>query len=165
MSAFDLEGKVGIVTGGGSAIGLAIAETLAAAGARAVVFDVDHATASESVALALAVDVSEEAAVADAFGVADERFGRLDFLVNNAGIDIETVPSPEWLADPFDRTIEVDVKGVYHCMRHAIARMRRQQSGSIVNIGTEGRSPSRGRPVLPVVKLLPEPSVLGFITT
>jgi NAD(P)-dependent dehydrogenase (short-subunit alcohol dehydrogenase family) len=136
MTGLGLDGKVGVVTGGASGIGLAIVETLLNEGATVVVFDLSPATAPESVALALDVDVSDEPAVAAAFRVVDDRFERLDFLVNNAGIDIETVPSPEWLADPLDRTIEVDVKGVYHCMRHAITRMRREGSGAIVNIGS-----------------------------
>jgi NAD(P)-dependent dehydrogenase (short-subunit alcohol dehydrogenase family) len=136
MTGWGLDGKVGIVTGGASGIGLSIAETLAREGASVVVFDLSPASAPESAALSLEVDVSDESAVAAAFRAVDDRFDRLDFLVNNAGIDIETVPSPEWLADPLDRTIEVDLKGVYHCMRHAISRMRRHKSGSIVNIGS-----------------------------
>jgi NAD(P)-dependent dehydrogenase (short-subunit alcohol dehydrogenase family) len=136
MSGWQLEGKVGIVTGGGSGIGLAIVETLVREGATVVVFDVKPDTAPQSAALALAVDVADEPQVAAAFRAFDERFERLDFLVNNAGIDIETVPSEEWLSEPFDRTVDVDVKGVFHCMRHAISRMRPRNGGSIVNIGS-----------------------------
>jgi NAD(P)-dependent dehydrogenase (short-subunit alcohol dehydrogenase family) len=136
MTGFGLDGAVGVVTGGASGIGLAIVETLAREGATVVVFDLSPVAAPGPAALALEVDVADEPGVAAAFRAVDERFDRLDFLVNNAGIDIETVPSPEWLADPLDRTIEVDVKGVYHCMRHAITRMRRQGGGAIVNIGS-----------------------------
>lgn len=136
MTGFDLGGKVGIVTGGCNGIGRVIVETLANEGARVIAFDLATDNAPPAAALALPVDVSDESAVAAAFAQIDERFGRLDFCVNNAGIDIETVPSEEWLAAPLDKTIEVDLKGVYHCMRHAIARMRKQKSGSIVNIGS-----------------------------
>lgn len=136
MTGWELDGMVGIVTGGASGIGLAIVETLTREGASVVVFDLNASGAPEAAVLALQVDVSDEPAVAAAFAIVDERFERLDFLVNNAGIDIETVPSPEWLQGPLDRTIDVDVKGVYHCMRHALRRMRPQKNGSIVNIGS-----------------------------
>ena len=136
MKGFELTGKVGIVTGGCSGIGQVIVETLVAEGALVVVFDLTPEHAPAGAALALKVDVADEQAVSAAFSAIDEKFDRLDFLVNNAGIDIETVPSEEWLPDPLDKTIEVDLKGVYHCMRHAITRMRRQKSGSIVNIGS-----------------------------
>jgi NAD(P)-dependent dehydrogenase (short-subunit alcohol dehydrogenase family) len=136
MTGLGLDGKVGVVTGGASGIGLAIVETLVRDGATVVVFDLSPPVDGAPAPLAIQVDVADEPAVAEAFREFDQRFHRLDFLVNNAGIDIETVPSPEWLADPLDRTIEVDVKGVYHCMRHAITRMRRGGGGSIVNIGS-----------------------------
>jgi NAD(P)-dependent dehydrogenase (short-subunit alcohol dehydrogenase family) len=136
VSGWGLDGTVGVVTGGASGIGFAIVETLSREGATVVVFDLNPDAAPASAALTLGVDVSDEPAVAAAFRAVDERFGRLDFLVNNAGIDIETVPSVEWLADPLDRTLEVDVKGVYHCMRHAITLMRRNGRGSIVNMGS-----------------------------
>lgn len=136
MKGFDLAGRIGVVTGGSSGIGRAIVETLVAEGAQVVVFDLAPDAASAGSALALEVDVSDESAVATAFDTVEARFGRVDFLVNNAGIDIETTPSEEWLDGPLDKTIEVDVKGVYHCMRHAIMRMRRQKDGAIVNIGS-----------------------------
>ena len=140
MSGFDLSGKVGIVTGGSKGIGRAIVETLAREGASVIVLDIATDSVPDCAALSLNVDVSDEEAVAAAFAIIDGRFDRLDFLVNNAGIDIETVPSAEWLVDPLDRTIEVDLKGVYHCMRQAISRMRRRKAGSIVNIGSVASS-------------------------
>jgi NAD(P)-dependent dehydrogenase (short-subunit alcohol dehydrogenase family) len=136
MTGWGLEGKVGIVTGGASGIGRSIVQTLTAEGAAVVVFDLNPTTAPASAALAIEVDVSDEPAVAAAFVTFDQRFDRLDFLVNNAGIDIETVPSQEWQDGPLNRTIDVDIKGTYHCMRHAIARMRPRKAGSIVNLGS-----------------------------
>ena len=136
MTGWGREGKVGFVTGGASGIGLAIVETLTRQGATVGAYDLNPATAPESAALALEVDVSDEPAVVAAFAVVDERFEQLDFLVNDAGIDIETGPSLEWLTDPLNGTIEVDMKGVYHCMRHAISQMRQRESGSIVNLGS-----------------------------
>ncbi|WP_161566034.1 SDR family NAD(P)-dependent oxidoreductase [Caenibius tardaugens] len=136
MTGFQINGHVGVVTGGCSGIGRAIAETLIGEGAQVVVFDLSPDDAPTGTALALNVDVSDEQAVARAFATIEDRFGDLDFAVNNAGIDIETEPSEEWLAGPLDRTIDVDLKGVYHCMRHAIALMRPRKSGAIVNIGS-----------------------------
>lgn len=136
MRGFELSGRVGVVTGGASGIGRAIVEALAQEGASVVVFDLAPDTAPASAALSLAVDVSNDSAVAAAFAAVDDRFDRLDFLVNNAGVDIETAPSEEWLQAPLDKTVDVDLKGVYHCMRHAITRMRKHKSGSIVNIGS-----------------------------
>ena len=136
MKGFELTGKIGVVTGGCNGIGRAIVETLLEEGATVIAFDLAIHNPPTGAALALEVDVSDEAAVSAAFGSVDERFGRLDFCVNNAGIDIETEPFEEWLGGPLDKTIEVDIKGVYHCMRHAVARMRPLKSGSIVNIGS-----------------------------
>lgn len=148
MKGFELAGKVGVVTGGCSGIGKVIVETLVAEGASVVVFDLTPDDAPVGTTLALKVDVSDEQAVGEAFAALEARFGRLDFLVNNAGIDIETVPSEEWLAAPLDKTIEVDLKGVYHCMRHAITQMRQSKSGSIVNIGSVASTV--GTPTRPV---------------
>jgi NAD(P)-dependent dehydrogenase (short-subunit alcohol dehydrogenase family) len=136
VTGWGLGGSVGIVTGGASGIGRAIVEMLTGEGAVVAVFDLQPAGAPPSAALAIEVDVSDEAAVAAAFVAFDQRFDRLDFLVNNAGIDIETVPSEEWQDGPLQRTIDVDIKGTYHCMRHAIARMRPRSAGSIVNLGS-----------------------------
>jgi NAD(P)-dependent dehydrogenase (short-subunit alcohol dehydrogenase family) len=131
-----LSGRVGIVTGGASGIGFSIVETLTSEGAVVVVFDLKPATAPASAAFTVEVDVADEPAVAAAFEAFDERFDRLDFLVNNAGIDIETVPTQEWQDGPLDRTLDVDIKGTYHCMRHAISRMLPRSAGSIVNLGS-----------------------------
>jgi NAD(P)-dependent dehydrogenase (short-subunit alcohol dehydrogenase family) len=136
VTAWGLEGKVGIVTGGASGIGFAIVEALTNEGAVVVVFDLEPANAPTSAALAIEVDIADEPAVAAAYAAFDQRFERLDFLVNNAGIDIETVPSEEWQDGPLHRTLDVDIKGTYHCMRHAIARMRPRRAGSIVNLGS-----------------------------
>jgi NAD(P)-dependent dehydrogenase (short-subunit alcohol dehydrogenase family) len=100
VSGFEISGKVGIVTGGVQGIGRAIVETLASEGASVVVFDLNVEDAPACAALALSVDVSDEAAVSAVFEQVDAKFPRLDFLVNNACIDIETEPSEEWLAAP-----------------------------------------------------------------
>lgn len=136
MSGLDMRGRVGVVTGGSQGIGRACVEALAAQGARVVVFDLRPEDAPGVAAMVLKVDVADAAAVEAAFIQVVEKFGRLDFAVNNAGIDIETEPAQEWIAAPFAGTIGVNLGGVFHCMRQEIALMRRSGGGSIVNIGS-----------------------------
>ncbi len=136
MSGLDLGGRVGVVTGGSQGIGRACVEALAARGARVAVFDLRPEDAPDAAAMALEVNVADTAAVEAAFADVVERLGRLDFGVNNAGIDVETEPSEEWHAAPFGTTVDVNLGGVYHCMREEVAAMRRGGGGAIVNIGS-----------------------------
>jgi len=132
----EMTGKVGIVTGGSRGIGRACVELLVARGATVIVADRDpdpHFTASPH---AIALDVVDAKAVERAFAEVGAQFGQLDFAVNNAGVDAETVPSEEWLAEPLDATLDINLSGVFHCMRQEIALMRRSGGGSIVNIGS-----------------------------
>lgn len=136
MSGLDMKGKVGIVTGGSQGIGRACVEALAEQGAQVVVFDLAPESAPEAAALALKVNVADSASIDAAFKHVAEKFGRVDFLINNAGIDIETEPSDEWLSAPFGKTLDVNLAGAFHCMRKAVALMRKNGGGSIVNIGS-----------------------------
>lgn len=136
MSGLDMTGRVGVVTGGSQGIGRACVDALSAQGARVVVFDLRPEDAPAAAAMALAVDVADARAVELAFAQVVEQLGRLDFAVNNAGIDIETEPAEEWLAAPFAGTLAVNLGGVYHCMRQEVAWMRKNGGGSIVNIGS-----------------------------
>ena len=136
MSGLDMKGKVGIVTGGSQGIGRACVEALAEQGAQVVVFDLAPESAPEAAALALKVNVADSASIDAAFKQVTEKFGRVNFLINNAGIDIETEPSDEWLSAPFGKTLDVNLAGAFHCMRQAIALMRKNGGGSIVNIGS-----------------------------
>ena len=138
-----LEGKVAVVTGAGSGNGRAIAVAFAAEGARVVVADVDRAGAEESVGLlppgagrAVVGDVSRED---DARRLVDEAvaaFGRLDVLVNNAGIwahgTVETLSPELW-----DRLMAVNVRGVFLCSRFAVPHIARAGGGSIINIASQ----------------------------
>jgi NAD(P)-dependent dehydrogenase (short-subunit alcohol dehydrogenase family) len=136
MSGLDMKGKVGIVTGGSQGIGRACVEALAEQGAQVVVFDLAPESAPEAAALALKVNVADSASIDAAFKQVTEKFGRVNFLINNAGIDIETEPSDEWLSAPFGKTLDVNLAGAFHCMRKAVALMRKNGGGSIVNIGS-----------------------------
>ena len=133
--------KVALVTGAARGIGLAAAKRFLAEGWRVGLLDIDadnlkrtHAAlARPDSTLALACDVADATAVSAAFAALAERFGRLDVLVNNAGIAVfkpllETTPE-EW-----SRVLAVNLTGPFLCAQAAAALMREQGGGSIVNI-------------------------------
>jgi NAD(P)-dependent dehydrogenase (short-subunit alcohol dehydrogenase family) len=137
-----MQGKVGVVTGGGSGIGRATALALAREGGHVTVADIDgpggpgtveEIRAAGGAAEFVRCDVSSEADVsALVHGIAD-RHGRLDFAFNNAGVSasghrIDTLPEEEW-----DRVIDINLKGVWLCLKHELQVMRAQGSGAIVN--------------------------------
>jgi 2-keto-3-deoxy-L-fuconate dehydrogenase len=141
---FNLNGKVAVVTGGGSGIGRSISTLFGRQGAHVVVLDREGGAASETAAAitgtggsaeAVACDVSDAANVAAAFGTIVERARRLDILINNAGIahvgNIERTPEAD-----FDRLYRVNVKGVYLCSQAAVPVMVRQGGGVILNMAS-----------------------------
>jgi NAD(P)-dependent dehydrogenase (short-subunit alcohol dehydrogenase family) len=137
----ELAGKSGIVTGGARGIGEAIATAFAAAGARVAVFDQDGAGAKATAAtlgpeaLAFEVDVTDEDAVGAAVGEVADAYGRIDFLVNNAGVR-HTAPLADHPVDVWRRTIEINVVGTFICSQAAIRVMRGHGGGRILNLGS-----------------------------
>jgi NAD(P)-dependent dehydrogenase (short-subunit alcohol dehydrogenase family) len=149
-----LAGRVAFVTGGGSGLGRAIAEAFAREGARVAVFDLAAAAAKETAAalpggghLALAGDVSDSARVAEAFAEAFEAQGRLDVLVNNAGVDRTPGDGTDKLMSgesqllhmsdaAFARMLEIHLHGAFFCAREAARRMIPAKSGSILNMSS-----------------------------
>ncbi|MGE3934754.1 MAG: SDR family NAD(P)-dependent oxidoreductase [Rhodospirillaceae bacterium] len=140
-----LEGKVAIVTGGAMGIGYAIAEDLARRGAAIAVADRSEAepaarrlAAAGHRALGVAVDVSDEAAVAAMAAAVEREFGRIDVLVNNAGIYTTLKPRPFEEVDvaEFRRVMDVNVMGTFLCIRAVAPAMKRQNAGRIVNISS-----------------------------
>jgi len=139
-----VEGKVAFVTGGGSGLGRAMCLRLAREGACVVVADVDLAAAQATAALiadpaqalAVRVDVSRREEVAAAMTAAVERFGRVDVLVNNAGIVGQFVRTAEVTDASWDRVINVNLKGVFICCREIIPHMLAQGGGVIINIAS-----------------------------
>lgn len=133
-----LGGKVAVITGGASGIGLATARRFAAEGAKVVIGDVDPVTGAAAAAevdgLFVPVDVTDEAQVNALFDAAVAAYGRLDIAFNNAGISppdddsIETTELPAW-----DRVQQVNLTSVYLCSRAALRHMVPQGSGSIIN--------------------------------
>ena len=140
--AMRLAGKVALITGTASGIGRAAALRFASEGARVAAVDVAEANAetAEMViqrggeAMAVRADVTVEAEVAAAFEAAESAFGRLDVAFNNAGVmlagDGDAASTAE---EVVDRTLAVNVKGVLHGCKHAVAAMRRSGGGSIIN--------------------------------
>ena len=133
-----LAGKVAVVTGGASGIGLATARRFAAEGATVVIADFNPvsgaAAAAEVEGLFVQVDVTDEAQVNALFATANETYGSVDIAFNNAGISppdddsIETTELPAW-----QNVQDVNLKSVYLCCRAALRYMVAQQSGSIIN--------------------------------
>ena len=144
-----LEGRVAIVTGGGSGFGEGIARRFAQDGARVVVGDIAEA-AGRRVAEAIEgafvrADVSSGEDVASLVATATERFGRLDVMVNNAGVSHRNRPMLEVDEATFDRILAVNVKSIFHAAHAAVPVMRAAGGGVILNVAsTAGVRPRPG---------------------
>jgi NAD(P)-dependent dehydrogenase (short-subunit alcohol dehydrogenase family) len=138
----SLQDKVGIVTGGGTGIGRATALAMAKAGAVVVIGNRDAAKGEEVVALIRPAggravfqktDVSRPADVRGLVERAVKEFGRLDLAFNNAGVDGQQVPLHEQDIDKAGVLFDVNIKGVFYCMKFEIEQMLKTGGGSIVN--------------------------------
>lgn len=140
----ELKGQVVMVTGGARGIGCAIAESLAKKGANLVIADVSADSAGEAArelavfggrTLALKLDVSKAEDVARAFEDIMKEFGRIDVLVNNAGITrdglILRMREEDW-----DAVININLKGVFLCSKEAVKIMMKQKYGRVINIAS-----------------------------
>ncbi|MCP3755580.1 SDR family oxidoreductase [Streptomyces sp. TBY4] len=127
----DFEGLVAIVTGGAQGIGLATAKLLTSRGAKVAVLDLKTEGLPDDV-FGVQADVGDDAQVEAAVEAVVERFGRLDIVVNNAGIpavgDVATNSSEEWL-----NVLNVNVVGMVRVARYALPHLRRSPAASIVN--------------------------------
>jgi NAD(P)-dependent dehydrogenase (short-subunit alcohol dehydrogenase family) len=137
--------RVAAVTGAGSGIGRAIAEVMAEAGYRVAVADVNVEGGAETVgrieagggeAMFTAVDVTDPAAVEAWLGEVAGRWGGLDALANNAGINGPTVPLEDYSVEDFEQVVRVNLFGVANVARAAIPHLRRRGGGAIVNTGS-----------------------------
>ncbi len=145
LERFKLDGKVAVVTGAARGIGLAIAEALAEAGALVVLTDLDGEQLAKS-AKELAgkgykvdsevLDVTDVKAVERVQQAIVARHGRVDVLVNNAGIAISNHPAETMADDVWNKVIDVNLNGAFWCCREFGRGMLERGSGAIVNVGS-----------------------------
>ena len=138
----QLDGRVTLVTGSAMGIGRTTALACAEEGARVVIADV-HIEAGEETqrlitdkggeSLFVKSDVSKTAEVEDLLIRSVAHYGRLDCAFNNAGIEGESAPLAESNEDVWDRVIDVNLKGVWLCMKYELRQMVKQGSGAVVN--------------------------------
>jgi len=141
----ELPGRVAIVTGAARGIGFAIAERLSRAGARVVVADVDEQSALAAVKRlreggAEAVEAVADVTRPDEVGAMVERaidaFGKLDVLVNNAGITGRDAPLLEVTDEDWERVLGLNLTATFYCCRAAISHMRERRTGAVVNVAS-----------------------------
>lgn len=145
----DLKGQVALVTGASAGIGRAIADTLAANGARVIYTDIDGAGAQKAAASATrsdgephlsdTLDVANRAQIETVVADAARAAGRIDILVNNAGIGVkaeERKTVDEFPVDAWDRMIAIDLTGVFLVSRAVIPHMKTRKAGRIINIAS-----------------------------
>jgi NAD(P)-dependent dehydrogenase (short-subunit alcohol dehydrogenase family) len=134
--------KVAIVTGGGSGIGQAAAVEFAKEGATVVIANRKETEGQKTVnlikgigrtAIFIQTDVTKESDVKNLIEQTLNKYGRLDYAFNNAGIEQEPMPLPEQSEELFDKVMAVNVKGVWLCLKHEIPAMLKNGGGSIVN--------------------------------
>lgn len=137
--------KVALVTGGGSGIGRATAIAFARDGANVVVGDVTVTGGQETVqaivesggaAIFVKVDVSKEAEVEAMVRHVIEVYGRLDYAVNNAGVEGPSAPTADYTEEAWDRVLDINLKGVWLCMKYELPQMLKQGGGAIVNMSS-----------------------------
>jgi NAD(P)-dependent dehydrogenase (short-subunit alcohol dehydrogenase family) len=143
----DFSGKVALVTGAASGIGLATAQAFADAGAAVVLADVredlvnaesQKLVAAGYKAIAVRCDVSDDAQVEQMVDRTVAEFGRLDAAFNNAGVMARIAPTADSTREEWDRVIGINLRGVWSCMKHELRQMERQGSGAIVNNASVG---------------------------
>jgi NAD(P)-dependent dehydrogenase (short-subunit alcohol dehydrogenase family) len=146
--AGELGGKIALVTGAGSGIGRESALAFGASGAQVMVSDVVVEGGEETVALIKAAggeatfmraDVSQRAEVEALIRQTVETYGRVDCAHNNAGIEGDMAPTADCTEANWDRTIAINLKGVWLCMKYEIPQMLEQGGGVIVNTSSVAR--------------------------
>ncbi len=140
-AAGRLKDKIAVVTGAGSGIGRAIVERYYAEGAKVVVADIsgkqdEVARALGDRALAVRADVTSSADIRAMFKATVDRFGGIDILCNNAGIDGEMHLIADFDEDAYDRVMAINLRGVFLGIKYAIPLMKQRGGGSIINIAS-----------------------------
>lgn len=154
----SMEGKVAIITGAGSGIGRASAIKFAGEGASVVVADISHDSADQTAAMVrknggramvIVCDVTDPASVKSMVGQTVEAYGRLDYAHNNVGVRQRPLaPVAELSEEEWNRILNINLTGVFHCMKYEIIQMLSQgHGGSIVN--TASTAGTRGNRMAP----------------
>jgi len=150
MIKYNYTGKVVFLTGGGSGIGKAAALEFARAGASLVLCDINEEAARETAAevealgseslgaeaLALVCDVRDKKQVQAALAAALEKFGRIDIAINNAGVEHAMLPITECDDEEWDQILDVNLKGLFYCLKNELQQMIRQKGGIILNVAS-----------------------------
>ncbi len=157
MNSYDLEGRAAVITGGATGIGYHTAARLIESGAKVSLWDCSAERVTEAAGRLRSsggevdvriADVSVYAEVEEAAGQVSNRFGRIDILVNSAGISGPFARCDEYPLDAWNRQLAVNLTGTFHCCRAVIPHMLRHQYGRVVNVssmsGKEGNPMSSG---------------------
>ena len=144
MTAFDLNGHVALITGGNGGIGLGMAQGLADAGA-SIAIAARNMEKSEAAAetlrktgtdvITIAVDVSSEQSVKDMVAATLDKFGRIDSLVANAGVN-DRKPPQDYSAETWNWVVETNLSGPFFCAQSVYPAMKQQGGGKIITIGS-----------------------------
>lgn len=137
----DAKGQFAVVTGGAQGIGYAVAARLTQSGARVALWDRDEALAHEAAkslpgSIVVKVEQSDAASVEAAAAATMKAFGRIDIMVNNAGIAGPNMPLADYPLDAWHDIININLNGVYYCCKYVVPAMKAQGYGRIVNIAS-----------------------------
>ncbi len=140
----DLTGRKAVVTGGAQGIGFAVASRFVASGSRVALWDRDEALARQAAdalgggdkAIVMAVEQADPASVEAATAATMAAFGRIDILINNAGIAGPNRPVADYPLDDWRAVIDIDLNGVFYCCRSVVPHMVATGYGRIVNVAS-----------------------------
>ena len=142
MNAIDLAGQVAVVTGGAQGIGFAVAKRLIQSGAKVSLWDMRKDLLEQAVAAlgaaasAVEVNIGDYASVAAAVTAVEGALGRIDIMVNSAGIAGKNAPLDEYDLDEWRRVIDIDLNGTFYVNRAVLPGMKQRNYGRIVNIAS-----------------------------
>src|SRR5688572_29287137 len=142
MNQIDLNGQVAVITGGAQGIGFAIAKRLVASGAKVSLWDMNAellASAKAELGAAastIAVNITSYEAIAAAVAEVEKSLGKLDILVNSAGIAGKNAPLDAYDLDEWHRVIDIDLNGAFYVNRAVLPGMKARNYGRIVNIAS-----------------------------